>query len=42
MIEKTPVDERNRPGVEVNIDDCGVLEMEEPFSVTKEDADENA
>ena len=37
-IESEKTDARDRPEREVKIEDCGTLPVEEPFSVTKDDA----
>ena len=39
-IESGPTSERDRPSKEVKIADCGGEELKEPFSATKEDANE--
>ncbi|CAL1538971.1 unnamed protein product [Lymnaea stagnalis] len=39
-IEKTPTDSRDKPSKDVVIADCGVIEVETPFTVEKADAKE--
>lgn len=38
QVENTPTDQRDKPSSDVEIVDCGVLPVAEPFSVTRDDA----